>query len=112
MSKEKTGNTTLRYSDEELNEFKILFQEKLEVAEAELIRLHGMMEQENQKETNVDEMIKEQQNQMLARHISLIEHLKQSLSRIEDKTFGICSKTGRLIEKEILLALPHGKIER
>jgi len=110
MSQEKTGNTTLRYSDEELNEFKILFQQKLEAAEVELIRLNLLIEEKNKQvlEEKDRDMEIDQLNFFIKRHYELINHLKKSLKRIDDKTFGVCRETGQLIEKEKLLDLPHG----
>ncbi len=110
MSQEKTGNTTLRYSDEELNEFKILFQQNLEAAEVELIRLNLLIEGKNKQdlEEKYRDMEIDQLIFFIKRHQELIGHLKKSLKRIDDKTFGVCRVTGQLIEKEMLLALPHG----
>ena len=111
MSQQEEGNSTLRYSDEVLNEFKTLFLAKLQTAEAEMISLNKMIELENEKEKEgkADDMLKEQLKQLHYRHTALIAHLKKSLNRIEDKTYGVCKETGKLIEKDILLALPHEK---
>ena len=92
----------LRYSDQELQDFKLLFEQKLSSAQKELEELKELFKSEK------DAIIKEQLHQFIKRHNELIEHFKKSLLRIEDKTFGISKKTGKLIEKEELLALPHG----
>ncbi len=92
----------LRYSDQELQDFKLLFEQKLSSAQKELEELRILFESEK------DAIIKEQLHQFIKRHNELIEHFKKSLLRIEDKTFGISMKTGELIEKDKLLALPHG----
>ena len=46
-------------------------------------------------------------NQMASRAGSFIEHLEKALMRIENKTYGICTVTGKLISKERLMAVPH-----
>jgi RNA polymerase-binding transcription factor DksA len=96
------NDSKLRYSDEELNEFKLLFETKLSTAQNELEELKDLFEAEK------DDLTKEQLQQFINRHNELIEHCKKSLIRIEDKTYGISKETGELIEKEKLLALPNG----
>lgn len=110
MSQHKEGSKPLRYSDDALNEFKIMFQQKLEAAEAELNRLHQLIEEKNKQdlEEKDRDMEIDQLNFFINRHREWIDHLNISLRRIDDKTFGVCRKTGQLIEKEKLLALPHG----
>lgn len=100
--KDENGTSQLHYSDKELQDFKLLFEQKLTTAQNEREELRILFESEK------DEIIKEQLHQFTNRHIELIEHFKKSLLRIEDKTFGINKKTGELIEKEKLLALPLG----
>lgn len=95
-----------RYSDKELLEFKLLFEHKLAIAQRELKQLEDLLADEN------DELKKEQIVQMLQRHFELIEYIKKSLIRIETQSFGVCEKTGTLIDRENLLAVPHGKIKR
>ena len=110
MSQHNEGSKPLRYSDEALNEFKIMFQQKLEAAEAELIRLHQLIKEKNKQDFEEKDrgMEIDQLNFFIKRHQELIEHLKKSLKRIDDKTFGVSRETGQLIEKEKLLALSHG----
>lgn len=110
MSQHKEGSKPLRYSDDALNEFKLMFQQKLEAAEAELIRLDHLIEEKNKQDLAEKDrdMEIDQLNFFIKRHHELINHLKKLLKRIDDKTFGVCRKTGQLIEKEKLLALPHG----
>lgn len=110
MIQHKEGSKPLRYSDDALNEFKIMFQQKLEAAEAELIRLHQLIKEKNKqdleekdRDMEIDQLIF-----FIKRHHELINHQKKSLKRIDDKTFGVCRETGKLIEKEKLLNLPHG----
>lgn len=93
----------LRYSDQELQDYKLLFEQKLSKAQKEHKELKDLFESEK------DAIIKEQLHQYINRHIELIEHCKNSLIRIEDKTYGISKDKGELIEKEKLLALPHGR---
>lgn len=103
MTQNQISSKAFRYSDEELNEFKLLFETKLSTAQNELEELKDLFEAEK------DALTKEQLQQFINRHNELIEHCKKSLIRIEDKTYGISKETGKLIEKEKLLALPHGK---
>ena len=98
----ENSSSQLRYSDQELQDFKLLFEKKLSSAQNELKELKDLFESEK------DTIIKEQLHQFTNRHIELIEHFKKSLLRIEDKTYGVCKETGKLIEKEKLLALPNG----
>jgi DnaK suppressor protein len=111
MCQHKNTYPPFRYSDDALNEFKTLFQQKLKAAEAELIRLHQFIEEKNKQdpEEKYREMEIDQLSFFIKRHQELIDHLKESLKRIDEKTFGVCRNTGKLIEKEKLLTSPHGK---
>ena len=102
----KATPLSTRYSDEELHEFKKLFEQKLATAQNELLQLMGLLKAEE------DNIKKEQLHQMIYRHHQFIDHLNNVLNQIEAKTYGICRETGKLIEKEKLLALPHGKINK
>lgn len=95
-----------------LNDFYILFQHKLQAAEAESISLNKLAEEQNNKSPKKKDIEIDQLNFFIKRHQELISYLKKSLKRIDDKTYGICTKTGQLIEKEKLLALPHGKLKK
>ncbi len=119
MSKEKKEKS--RYSDEELQEFKDLIMQKLESARKELNYLQDQISNAgngtsdtsakfNGIEDGVDMMEKEYLTQMASRQIQFIKHLENALIRIENKTYGICRETGKLISKERLRAVPHATL--
>lgn len=113
---------TMRYSDAELNEFRDLIQKKLDAAKKELAYLQGLItrkdemggdESDNRYMTMEDggmSMEREQLSQMASRQISFIDHLEKALMRIENKTYGICRVTGKLIDKARLRAVPHATL--
>ncbi len=116
------GAPTLRYSDAELVEFRELIQRKLEAAKKELSYLHGLItrkdemggdEGDNRYMTMEDgslSMEREQLSQMASRQITFIDHLEKAIMRIENKTYGICRVTGKLIDKARLRAVPHATL--
>jgi DnaK suppressor protein len=107
-----------KYSDSELTEFSALITGKITAARAELYDLAGSLSSVH---SNGDEAAiagktledgsatfeKEQINQLAARQKKFIEQLEAALMRIENKTYGICRSTGKLIPKERLRAVPH-----
>ncbi len=113
---------TMRYSDAELAEFKDLIYKKLDQAKKELSYLQGLItrkdemggdETENRYMTMEDgsmSMEREQLAQMASRQINYIDHLEKALMRIENKTYGICRVTGKLIDKARLRAVPHATL--
>jgi RNA polymerase-binding transcription factor DksA len=113
---------TMRYSDAELGEFKELILKKAEQAKKELTYLQGLItrkdemggdENENRYMTMEDgsmSMEREQLAQMASRQINYIDHLEKALMRIENKTYGICRVTGKLIDKARLRAVPHATL--
>ena len=113
---------TMRYSDTELSEFKDLILKKLEQAKKELTYLQGLItrkdemggdEAENRYMTMEDgsmSMEREQLAQMASRQINYTDHLEKALMRIENKTYGICRVTGKLIDKARLRAVPHATL--
>jgi RNA polymerase-binding transcription factor DksA len=113
---------SLRYSDSELQEFRELISKKLEAAKKELSYLHGLItrkdemsgdEQDNRYMTMEDgslSMEREQLSQMASRQIDFIDKLEKALIRIENKTYGICRVTGKLIDKARLRAVPHATL--
>ena len=108
--------------DSELIEFKELIQRKLEAAKKELSYLHGLItrkdelggdEGDNRYMTMEDgslSMEREQLSQMASRQITFIDHLEKAIMRIENKTYGICRVTGKLIDKARLRAVPHATL--
>jgi RNA polymerase-binding transcription factor DksA len=119
---QESNGPTQRYSDAELNEFKELIQRKLETAKKELAYLQGLItrkdemggdETDNRYMTMEDgslSMEREQLSQMASRQITFIDHLEKAMMRIENKTYGICRVTGKLIDKARLRAVPHATL--
>jgi DnaK suppressor protein len=115
----KVENEKTRYSDAELKEFKDLLLEKLSSAKEELNALATSLSSPNANGTDDTAgtyktledgsatLEKEQINQLAARQKKFIEQLEAALVRIENKTYGICRETGKLIPKERLRAVPH-----
>lgn len=115
--KEKT-----RYSDEELTEFRELILNKLEAARNELKYLQEQISRSSDLgsddsdarfkglEDGTSTSEKEYLSQMASRQIQYIGHLEKALIRIENKTYGICRETGKLISKERLRAVPHATL--
>lgn len=113
---------TMRYSDVDLQEFRELINRKLEQSKKELNYLQGLItrkddmggdETENRYMTMEDgsvSMEREQLAQMASRQISYMDHLEKALMRIENKTYGICRVTGKLIDKARLRAVPHATL--
>jgi len=118
----ENNGPTMRYSDAELNEFRELIQRKLETAKKELGYLQGLItrkdemggdDTDNRYMTMEDgslSMEREQLSQMASRQITFIDHLEKAMMRIENKTYGICRVTGKLIDKARLRAVPHATL--
>ena len=112
---------TMRYSDAELTEFKDLILKKLDTAKKELAYLQGLITRKDES-GDLDEgrymtmedgsmsMEREQLSQMASRQIQFIDHLEKAIMRIENKTYGICRVTGKLIDKARLRAVPHATL--
>ena len=111
-----------RYSDEELQEFKNLILEKLEKARKAYDELKGAISGEDGNdiadtsptfkvlEEGAAVYTKEEIGRQAQRQIKFIADLEAALVRIENKTYGICRKTGKLISKERLRAVPHATL--
>lgn len=111
-----------RYTDEELQEFKELILQKLEKAQRdyELLKANVMNSDGNDTadtsptfkvlEEGASTQSKEEAGQLAQRQMKFIQHLQGALVRIENKTYGICRQTGKLIPKERLLAVPHATL--
>lgn len=112
----------LRYSDKELQEFKEIIQNKIESAEADLAVLKENFANDRNNGTDdtsptfkafeegSDTMSKEANSQLAARQEKFIRDLHNALNRIENKTYGICRVTGKLINKERLRLVPHATL--
>jgi RNA polymerase-binding transcription factor DksA len=118
---EQTG-PTMRYSDSELVEFRELINKKLDAAKKELAYLQGLITRKDEMGGDNDDarymtmedgsmsMEREQLSQMASRQITFIDHLEKAIMRIENKTYGICRVTGKLIDKARLRAVPHATL--
>lgn len=107
-----------RYSDAELEEFRILISDKLKKAEDELDFYKNQLAEradgddaklKGLDDGNVSAEV-ERLTQMAARQSKLIQHLKNALIRIQNKVYGICRNTGKLISKDRLRAVPHATL--
>ena len=112
----------VRYSDKDLSEFKALIQEKIRKAQhdLELIKSAYMNDHNNGTDDTsptfkaFDEgsevMSKESNSQLAIRQEKFIRDLKNALIRIENKSYGVCRVTGKLINKERLKLVPHATL--
>jgi len=112
----------VRYSDDDLNEFKRLIKEKIKNSEEDLavLRENFMNDGNNGTddtspsfkifEEGSETMSKEQNVILAGRQEKFIRDLKNALDRIENKTYGICRVTGKLINKERLKLVPHATL--
>lgn len=111
-----------RYSDEELKEFKALILVKLEKAQQDYDIFRNSINQSDDNDTQdtsptfkiLEEgaatLSKEEAGKLAQRQLKFIQHLQAALVRIENKTYGICRETGKLISKERLRAVPHATL--
>ncbi|MDD2525841.1 MAG: TraR/DksA C4-type zinc finger protein [Bacteroidales bacterium] len=111
-----------RYSDEELQEFKQIILDKLEKAnmDYDLLRASIMNTDGNDiidtsptfkvLEEGANTLNKEESGRMAQRQMKFIQNLEAALIRIENKTYGVCRETGKLIPKERLRAVPHATL--
>ena len=111
-----------RYSDEELQEFKELILEKLEKAKRDYEVLKASISGSDGNdivdtsptfkvlEEGASVLSKEEAGRLAQRQAKFIAHLEAALVRIENKTYGICRVTGKLISKERLRAVPHATL--
>ena len=127
VSTSKAPTTTLvnnempiaRYSDDELKVFKDLIDNKLEVAREELKDLKGSLDSHNESlagnkswnmEEGSDTSDMEYMMNQISRQHQYLRNLEAALVRIENKTYGICRVTGKLIPKERLRLVPHATL--
>lgn len=117
----ESNGPTMRYSDNDLNEFREIIGKKLDAAKKELNYLQGLItrkdesgEMEDARYMTMEDgsvsMEREQLSQMASRQIQFIDHLEKAMMRIENKTYGICRVTGKLIDKARLRAVPHATL--
>lgn len=111
-----------RYSDEELKEFKALILKKLEKAQEDYAMYKNSITQGDGNdisdtsptfkvlEEGAATLSKEEAGKLAQRQQKFIQHLQAALVRIENKTYGVCRETGKLISKERLRAVPHATL--
>ena len=108
-----------RYSDEELEEFKQIILKKLELAKSDYQQMMDTLSNKGGDDTMPTYKVleegslnqtKEELTTMAARQQKFIQSLQAALLRIENKTYGICRVTGKLIPKERLRAVPHATL--
>ena len=109
----------VRYSDEELQEFKELILQKLEKARDDYAHLKAAVTHSTSNDTEdtsptfkvleegASALSKEESGQLAQRQAKFIQSLEAALIRIENKTYGVCRETGKLIPKERLRLVPH-----
>ena len=111
-----TEQEKTRYSDQELQEFKTLILEKIEVATASYNQLMEKIKTDESKnsfnmlEEGAATLEQEEASQRAARQQDFIKKLQAALVRIENKTYGVCRVTGKLIPKGRLMAVPHATL--
>lgn len=111
-----------RYTEAELVEFKELIQQKLDKAREDYEILKSAITQSESNDTQdtsptfkvLEEgaatLSKEEAGRLATRQAKFIQHLQGALIRIENRTYGICRETGKLISKERLRAVPHATL--
>ncbi len=112
----------LRYSDKDLEEFRVIIEDKIKKAEEELELLKASYRNGSDNGTDdtsprfgsfdesSDIMAKEANMQLAIRQEKFIRDLKNALIRIKNKTYGVCRVTGKLIKKERLKLVPHATL--
>ena len=112
----------VRYNDKDLNVFKVLIEEKIQKAKADLELLKSSYMNDGNNGTDdtaptfkafeegSETMSKEANTQLALRQEKFIRDLKNALIRIENKTYGICRITGKLISKKRLKLVPHATL--
>mgnify|MGYP000029433263 FL=1 len=116
------SDVKVKYTEEDLQEFKEIINKKIERAESDLAALKAAYKNDSSNGTDdtlssfksFDEgsevMNKEKNVQLAIRQEKFIRDLKNALLRIENKTYGVCRVTGKLIQKERLRLVPHATL--
>ncbi len=115
--------TKVRYSDEELEEFRTIINDMLDKARKEYNTLRGVIMHNGSndiedttpsfktvEDDGAYQLSKEEASQLAQRQYKFIQNLEAALVRIENKTYGICRETGKLIPKERLRLVPHATL--
>lgn len=111
-----------RYSDEELDEFRAIINEKLQIAKQEYENYRAAVTNADGNDTvdtsptykvleeGASTLSKEEAGRLAQRQMKFIQNLQAAMVRIENGTYGICRETGKLIPKERLRAVPHATL--
>ena len=112
----------MRYTDAELEEFKTIILDKLKIANSDYELLKATLTNMDGNDTadtsptfkvleeGAATLSKEEAGRLAQRQMKFIQHLQAALVRIENKTYGICRETGKLIPAERLRAVPHATL--
>ena len=116
------NETKIRYSDKELEEFRIIIEEKIKHSEKDLAFIESAYKNDSNNGTDdtsptfkafeegSETMSKEANVQLAIRQEKFIRDLKNAILRIENKSYGICRISGKLIQKERLKLVPHATL--
>ncbi len=116
------SETKIRYSDKELEEFRIIIEEKIKHSEKDLAFIESAYKNDSNNGTDdtsptfkafeegSETMSKEANVQLAIRQEKFIRDLKNAILRIENKSYGICRISGKLIQKERLKLVPHATL--
>jgi RNA polymerase-binding transcription factor DksA len=116
------SKNTIRYSDQDLAEFKSIIEEKIKHAQEDLALIESTFKNDSNNGTDdtsptfkafeegSETMSKEANVQLAIRQEKFLRDLKNALLRIENKTYGVCRVTGNLIQKERLKLVPHATL--
>ena len=122
MAENNKQEVRVRYSDEELQEFKAIINEMLETARTDYKQLRMTLTHENSNdiddtapsfkamEEGAATLSREEVSNQVQRQQKFIQNLEAALVRIENKTYGVCRVTGKLIPKERLRLVPHATL--
>ncbi len=111
-----------RYSDDELQEFKQIILRKIGKAQKDYETYRNSITHSDGNDTmdtsptfkvleeGAATLSKEEAGKLAQRQLKFLQHLQAALIRIENKTYGVCRETGKLIEKERLMAVPHATL--
>lgn len=123
INAEQDSVSRTRYSDEELEEFRVIINDMLVKAKVEYKTLRNVIMHNGSndiedttpsfktiEDDGANQLSKEEASQLAQRQFKFIENLEAALGRIENKTYGICRVTGKLIPKERLRLVPHATL--
>lgn len=115
-------NEKTRYSDQELEEFRSIINDKLDIAKQEYENYRAAVTNADGNDTidtsptykvleeGASTLSKEEAGRLAQRQMKFIQNLQAALIRIESKSYGVCRETGKLIPKERLRAVPHATL--